>query len=162
VDDAALRQFFDQHRSQFDWRVVHSRHILSRTEAEAKAIKAQLDGGADFPTLAKEHSIDANTYADGGDLGWTGRGQTPVEYEHVVFALKEGAISDPIRSFLGWHIAQMLEIKGMPDFDTMKAEIREAYLEDQIKSKYRPWFAEERRRATITNTLQSPAGAGEQ
>jgi foldase protein PrsA len=161
VDDPALRQFFDQHLSQFDWRVVHSRHILCKTEAEARAIKALLDGGADFATLAKERSIDANTYAKGGDLGWTGRGQTPVEYEHVVFAFKEGEISDPIRSFLGWHIAQVLEIKDTPDFDTMKAEIKDAYLEDQIKSKYHSWFAEQRRRATITNTLQSPGATGE-
>jgi foldase protein PrsA len=132
VGDPALRQFFDQHRSQFDWPVVHSRRILCKTEAEARVIKTQLVGGADFATLADERSIDANTYAKGGDLGWTGRGQTPVEYEHVVFALKEDAISDPIRSFLGWHIAQVLEIKGAPDFDTMKAEITEAM--SRIKS----------------------------
>jgi foldase protein PrsA len=161
VDEAALRQFFDQHRSQFDWRIVHSRHILCKTEAEAKTIKAQLDDGADFDTLAKERSIDANTYANAGDLGWTGRGQSPAEYEYVVFSLKEGEVSSPIRSFLGWHIAQVLEIRGAPDFDTMKDEIGEAYLEDQIKSKYHSWFAEQRRRAMITNTLQSPGATGE-
>ena len=132
VDDPALRQFFDQHRSQFDWRAIHSRHILCKIAAEAAAVKAQLDDGADFAALAKERSIDANTYANAGDLGWTGRGQTPAEYEYVVFSLKEGEISSPIRSFLGWHIAQVLEIRGAPDFDTMRDEIREAYIEDQI------------------------------
>jgi hypothetical protein len=55
----------------------------------------------------------------------------------------------------------VLEIKGAPDFETMKAAIREAYLEDQIKEKYRPWFAEQQRKAAITNTLQSATGAGE-
>ena len=161
VDDSALRQFFNQHRSQFDWRTVHSRHILCKTAAEATAIKAQLAGGADFAALAKERSIDANTYANGGDLGWMGRGQLPAEYEYVVFALKESEISPPIRSFLGWHIAQVLEITGVPDFATIKDEIREAYLGDQLKSKYHSWFAEQRRRATITNTLQSPGGTAE-
>jgi foldase protein PrsA len=161
VDDATLRQFFEKNPDQFDWRVVHSRQILFRTEAEAKAVKAQLDAGADFAALAKERSIDANTYANGGDLGWIGRGQTPPEYEYAVFKLREGEISAPVRSFLGWHIGQVLEIKGAPDFETMKAAIREAYIEDQIKSKYRPWFAEQQRKATITNTLQSDVGTGE-
>jgi foldase protein PrsA len=161
VDDTTLRQFFEKNPDQFDWRVVHSRQILFRTEAEAKAVKAQLDAGADFAALAKERSIDANTYANGGDLGWIGRGQTPPEYEYAVFKLREGEISAPVRSFLGWHIGQVLEIKGAPDFETMKAAIREAYIEDQIKSKYRPWFAEQQRKATITNTLQSDVGTGE-
>jgi foldase protein PrsA len=161
INDAALRQFFEDHSDQFDWRIVHSRQILCRTEAEAKAIKAQLDAGADFGTLANKRSIDANTYANGGDLDWTGRGQTPPEYEYAVFKLREGEISAPVRSFLGWHIGQVLEIKGAPDFETMKAAIREAYIEDQIKSKYRPWFAEQQRKATITNTLQSDVGTGE-
>jgi foldase protein PrsA len=161
VDDTTMRQFFETHRDQFDWRVVHSRHILRKTEAEAKAVKAQVDAGADFAALAKERSIDANTYANGGDLGWTGRGQTPPEYEYAIFKLKQDEISAPVRSFLGWHIGQVLEIKGAPDFETMKAAIREAYLEDQIKEKYRPWFAEQQRKAAITNTLQSATGAGE-
>jgi hypothetical protein len=42
----------------------------------------------------------------------------------------------------------------------MKAAVREAYLNDQVKQRYRPWFAELRRKAQITNTLQNAAGAG--
>jgi foldase protein PrsA len=161
VDDATLRQYFETQRDRFDWRVVHSRHILCKTEAEAEAVKAQLDAGADFAMLAKKRSIDGNTYTKGGDLGWTGRGQIPPEYEFAIFKLKVGEISFPVRSFLGWHVGQVLEIKGAPDFPTMKAAVREAYVDDQVKEKYRPWFAEQRRKATITNTLQNAAAAGE-
>ncbi len=51
---------------------VHARHILVKTEAEAKSIIAQLDKGADFATLAKKDSTDPGA-ASGGDLGYFGR-----------------------------------------------------------------------------------------
>jgi hypothetical protein len=105
---------FETHMEQFDWRVVHSRHILCKTEAEAKAITAQLDADAGFATLAKERSIDADSYTAGDDLGWKGGGQTPPEYEYAIFKLKQGKIS-------------------APNLEAMKREIGEVYIEHQIK-----------------------------
>jgi foldase protein PrsA len=112
VDDPTLQRFFEENRATFEHREIHHRHILSRTEEEAKDIKAQLDRGADFASLAKERSNDANSFQKGGDMGWWPLDSTPDAYRAMVSSLKVGEISAPFRSYLGWDVAQVLEIKG--------------------------------------------------
>jgi foldase protein PrsA len=156
-DDAALRRFLDEDRDRIEWREVHSRHILCRSEGDAKAVAAQLKAGADFATLARQRSIDANTYAKGGDLGWAGRGETPAQYEHVLFALQKGETSAPIRSLLGWHIGQVIDIRGVMNLDTTRDRIVELYLDHVTQSKYGAWFAEQKRQAKIVSSLRIAA-----
>ncbi|WP_180490076.1 peptidylprolyl isomerase, partial [Escherichia fergusonii] len=79
---------------------VRARHILVPTEEEAKAIKAELDKGADFAKLAKEKSKDPGA-ADGGDLGFFTKEQMVPEFSAVAFALEPGKISDPVKSQFG-------------------------------------------------------------
>ncbi len=87
---------------------VHARHILVATEDEAKKIREDLVGGADFATLAKEKSTDS-TKDKGGDLGWFGRGVMVPEFENAAFSLKVGEISQPIKTQFGYHIIQVLD-----------------------------------------------------
>ncbi len=82
---------------------IHARHILVKTEDEAKTIVEQLKGGADFVDLAKKKSIGPSA-PQGGDLGFFGRGQMVPEFEKAAFALKPGQISEPVRTQFGWHI----------------------------------------------------------
>ena len=96
---------------------IHARHILVDTEDEAKEIKARLDKGEDFATLAKEKSKDKN--ADGGDLGFFGKGQMLKPFEDAAFALDVGKISDPVKTQFGWHIIKVEEKRDRPG-----AEIR--------------------------------------
>ncbi len=87
---------------------VHARHILVNTEAEAVAIRQQLVGGADFATLAKKDSQDKGSAANGGDLGWFGKGVMDPAFEAAAFSLKVGEISQPVKSSFGYHIIQVL------------------------------------------------------
>jgi peptidyl-prolyl cis-trans isomerase C len=91
---------------------IHARHILVDTEEEAKDIKARLDKGEDFATLAKEKSKDKN--ADGGDLGFFGKGQMLKPFEDAAFALDVGKISDPVKTQFGWHIIKIEEKRDRP------------------------------------------------
>ena len=84
---------------------IHARHILVDTEDEAKDIKQRLEKGEDFATLAKEKSKDKN--ADGGDLGFFGKGQMLKPFEDAAFALEVGKISDPVKTQFGWHIIKV-------------------------------------------------------
>ena len=68
---------------------VRARHILVKTEDEAKAVIADLDGGKDFVELAKEKSTDPNK-SEGGDLGFFGKGRMVPEFEAVAFTLEPG------------------------------------------------------------------------
>jgi len=87
---------------------VHARHILVETEDEAKAVKAELDKGADFAELAKKKSKDPGS-ADGGDLGFFTKEQMVPEFSAIAFALEPGKISDPVKSQFGWHVIKVEE-----------------------------------------------------
>jgi len=89
-------------------------HILVEDEATAKTVLERLKNGEDFATLATELSQDTGSAANGGDLGWFGKGQMVPEFETAAFALEDGEISEPIQSNFGWHIIQKLGHTTVP------------------------------------------------
>ncbi len=137
-DDAAVKAYYDQH--QADYAVGEQRrvrHILIRATAdnseEERAaarkkiteILSQAKAGKDFAALAKEYSQDASA-AQGGDLGFFGRGQMIPAFESAAFALdKPGAISDVIETQYGFHILQLETIQPahQRSLDEVKEEI---------------------------------------
>jgi len=112
---------------------IHARHILVSTEAEAKEVKERLMKGEDFATVAKEKSKDPS--AEGGDLGFFGRGQMLKPFEDAAFALKEGEISDPVQTQFGWHIIKVEEkrTRPLPTFDQVKDTIISQLTAQQAK-----------------------------
>jgi peptidyl-prolyl cis-trans isomerase C len=89
-------------------------HILVATEDEAKAIVAELDGGADFAELARTRSMDTGSGANGGALGWFGQGMMVPEFEAAVLALEPGKLSAPVQSQFGWHVIRLDEKRDRP------------------------------------------------
>jgi peptidyl-prolyl cis-trans isomerase SurA len=71
-----------------------------------------LDGKADFADLAKRYSEDPGSGSLGGDLGFFRRGELAPEYEATSLGLRQGEISDPVETQFGFHMIQLLEIKG--------------------------------------------------
>ncbi len=89
---------------------IHALLILVGTEAEARSILAQLQGGSDFASLALENSLDASSRVGGGDLGWFAHGTLTVpEIEAAAFALQPGGLSDVIATPLGYAIVRVEE-----------------------------------------------------
>lgn len=107
---------------------VHARHILVGNESDARNILAQLQAGADFAALARQHSLDPSTKESGGDLGFFPRGTLVVpEVEEASFALSVGQISDVISSAMGYHIVQVLErVQDKPLTEESWQQLREA------------------------------------
>jgi peptidyl-prolyl cis-trans isomerase C len=70
-----------------------ARHILVKTEDEAKKLIAELDKGADFSKLANKHSLDAKDSQNGGDLGWFSAGQMVAPFSEAVAALEKSKYS---------------------------------------------------------------------
>jgi len=104
---------------------VHARHILVVSEDEAKAILAQLKGGADFVALAKEKSKDPGSAESGGDLGYFTKEQMVPEFAEVAFKLGKGQVSDPVKTQFGWHIIKVEDrrTKPTPTFEQVKPQI---------------------------------------
>jgi peptidyl-prolyl cis-trans isomerase D len=75
-----------------------------RAQEEIKAIKAQLDQGADFAKVALEKSQDPSGRNNGGDIGWFSRGQMVEPFDSIAFAMKDSTISAPLKTQFGYHI----------------------------------------------------------
>ena len=112
---------------------VPARHILVKTEDEAKAVIAELAAGKDFAELAKEKSTDPNK-SDGGDLGYFRKGQMVPEFETAAFAMKPGDVSKtPVKTQFGYHVIKLEEKRDAPPppFDSVKDQIRQIVMRDK-------------------------------
>jgi len=81
-----------------------NREDWARTYEQAKAVHDSILAGADFRALAKDLSEDIGSAKDSGDLGWFPPGRMVSEFDRVAFSLKDGEISEPVRTQFGWHI----------------------------------------------------------
>ena len=103
-----------------------ARHILVKTEAEAKKLIAELEKGADFITLAKKHSIDPMG-AEGGDLGWFTADRMVAPFSEAVIALENGKFTkQPVQTQFGWHVILREDSRALtpPPLDAVKEQIR--------------------------------------
>jgi peptidyl-prolyl cis-trans isomerase C len=126
VTDESVQALFDEKYSAKEpGKEYSAAHILVATEDEAKTIKAELDGGADFAAIAKEKSTDRGSAAAGGDLGWFGVGMMVKPFEDAVIAMNAGEISAPVESQFGWHIIRLNEVRtaAKPTIEDVRAEL---------------------------------------
>lgn len=88
--------------------ILVPQHADSLTQLSAKhridSIYTALKKGADFAKLAKELSQDQGSASKGGELSWIVKGQTLKEFEDAAWAMKDGEMSKPVKTAVGWHI----------------------------------------------------------
>ena len=109
--------------------------------------RAQLQDGADFSELAKQHSRDA-TAKDGGDLGTLKRGELAPDVEAELLGLGVGQISRPVRSPLGYHVFR-LESKDTLEGASIRQQIRDILFRQQYDTRLDAWLKEIKQRAII-------------
>lgn len=124
--EAALRARYEEFAKEGTSR-VSARHILVKTEEEAREIIGSLKGGADFATLAQEKSIGPSG-KNGGDLGFFGKGQMVKPFADAAFALAAGEFTkEPVQTRFGWHVILVEDVKTdpAPSFEAAHDQIRE-------------------------------------
>ncbi|MDX2264281.1 MAG: peptidylprolyl isomerase [Hyphomicrobiales bacterium] len=114
---------------------VSAKHILVKTEDEAKAIIKELSGGADFGEIAKTKSLDTGSGGSGGDLGYFTRNQMVKEFEDAAFAMKKGETSAPVKTEFGWHIIRVDDVRerALPAFDEVKDQITASLVQSKLQ-----------------------------
>jgi peptidyl-prolyl cis-trans isomerase C len=135
LDESKIRAKYDaEYAGKPGEEEIHARHILVKTEAEAKDVIAKLKAGADFATLAKEKSTDPAA-ASGGDLGFFKSGDMLPEFSATAFSLKAGQYSDkPVQTRYGWHVVKVEERRSAPTpaYEAVHDDLRQQMIQDGI------------------------------
>jgi len=127
ITDQELHKFYEERVLSQKLKEYKARHILVKTEGEAKDIIAQLDKGADFSKLAETKSIDTASAKKGGDLGWFATNQMVPQFSQAAAALTKGKYTEtPVRSKFGWHVIILDDTRPItpPKFDDVKKQLQ--------------------------------------
>ncbi len=167
VSDEDMKKFYEQNKDKFkSGEQIKASHILVKTEKEAKDIAAQLKAGGNFEELAKKNSVDSSS-AKGGDLGWFGKGSMVPAFEKAALALKEGQISDVVKSDFGFHIIKLTGKRpaGIRPFEEVKEQIKGAIMPTKQQEIFQKIKEELKKTAKITikeDVLNSVGGKKEE
>ena len=134
VTDKAIEAQYKEVIKNFKAEQIQASHILVKTEAEAKAIIAQLNKGGDFAELAKAKSTGPSG-KDGGALGWFGKGQMVPTFEQAAFALQKGKFTTtPVKTQFGFHVIKLNDkrMQPKPTLAELKPQISEQILEMEL------------------------------
>ena len=144
---------------------THVRHILIRVgegQSEAAArqklldIRQQIEAGGDFAQFARTYSQDGSA-SQGGDLGWISPGETVPEFERAMNDLKDGEISEPVRSEYGYHLIQVegrREAEGSVQHQMDLA--RQAIGQRKAEQAYSDWLRQLRDTAYVQYKIGGP------
>jgi len=134
VPDSEVEGFYNQNRQQYSTPAqVRASHILFKTEGkdentvrqQAEAVLKRAQAGEDFAALAKQFSEDDSNKDKGGDLDYFGKGRMVPEFEAAAFAMKNGQISDLVKTQFGFHIIKVVDNQPevVRSLDQVKPEI---------------------------------------
>lgn len=143
VSESDLRALYEQRVS--DLEAAEERrtaHILIRNTDDAdervEQALSRLEAGESFADVARDLSADSLSAAEGGDLGFIGRGALEPEYEEAMFALAVGEVSEPVQTRFGRHIIQLLDVRTEqpPAFEDMRSELRREIAANRAGEEY--------------------------
>ena len=126
VSDAEAKAEYDKFKGQATGTEYRARHILVEKEDEAKSLIKQLNAGAKFDELAKKHSTDKGSGANGGDLDFAKPDSYVPEFGQAMVALKKGeTTAAPVKTQFGWHIIRLEDTREaqFPPFEEVKPQV---------------------------------------
>lgn len=135
ITDERVKEEYQKIKSENEnVKEVRARHILVETEEEAQQLITELEDGADFAALAKEHSTGP-TGPNGGDLGYFTKDAMVPEFSEVAFATEKGTFSEePVKTQFGWHVIYVEDIRNrsVPEYAEMESVIRNQLNQDVV------------------------------
>ena len=157
IADEELKPEYDKRIGATQQTEYKARHILSKTEDEAKKVVQQLEKGTDFAKLAKEHSTGP-TSTSGGDLGWFTPKQMVQPFADAVIALKNGEYTKaPVKTQFGWHVILREDSREQtpPPFESVKEQLKPLMQREKLQSH----LGELRKQAKVEILEAEPAPA---
>ena len=137
VNDAEAKAEYDKFKTQSTGTEYRARHILVEKEDEAKALLKQLIAGAKFDELAKKHSTDKGSGANGGDLDFAKPDSYVPEFGQALVALKKGETTQtPVKSQFGFHIIKLEDTREaqFPSFEEVKPQVVQRLSQQKLQA----------------------------
>jgi parvulin-like peptidyl-prolyl isomerase len=145
VTDAQIEEYYGKNEAQYSRPQSRDvRHILVKTKQQADELHEQLVGGADFAALARKHSEDPGSKANGGELTIS-RGQTVAPFDEAAFELKQDELSEPVKTDFGFHIIQArsaIKPASVSPLAEVKDSIRQQLLQVEKNEAMSKWVEE--------------------
>ena len=139
VSDEEIKEYYDANPEQFtQGKSVNASHILVDTEEKALELIKELEGGADFAELAREHS-SCPSKEQGGSLGDFTEGQMVPEFDKAVFAMEVGEVTKtPVQTQFGYHLIKLnaKTEERVAELDTVKSQIGDMLLNEKRRKAY--------------------------
>ena len=135
VTDADVKAEYDKFVAANGGKEYKARHILVKSEDEAKKIIAELKKGAKFEDLAKKESKDPGSGANGGDLDWAAPSSYVPEFAQAMIKLKKGEMTQvSVKSQFGWHVIRVDDIRDaqLPKLEDVKAQIAQQLQQQRL------------------------------
>ncbi|MCP3098315.1 peptidylprolyl isomerase [Myxococcus sp. K15C18031901] len=164
ITEEDLKAAYNQYaRVESEDSEVHARHILVQVDPKAtpeqvEAARKKAEGiaqearrpGMDFSALARARS-EGPSASDGGDLGWFKRGVMVAAFEKVAFALKEGDVSEPVRTNFGWHVLKVEEKRSVAaeTYEEMRPKLESKLLSEKTDKFLEQYVQELRQKANV-------------
>jgi peptidyl-prolyl cis-trans isomerase D len=163
ADDAAVKAVYESKKGQFT--ELKASHILFKAESDsavpeamkkAMDLRAKLVAGEDFNKAAEAQSEDPTAKANKGELGWFQSGQMEKAFEQAALGLKEGEISQPVRTRFGIHLIK-LEGTRQKSFDQVKDQLRTQLTQERFTTKAKDKLEQLRKRTGDRGDLAAAA-----
>jgi peptidyl-prolyl cis-trans isomerase SurA len=167
ITEAEVDVYLAENRAKLEAGLkYHVRHIAllaepptsaeawEKAKTEIDRLAGELRDGADFATLAREHSRDASASA-GGDLGWLSRGELEPSFENPILSLPKGGVSAPVKSGVGYHLFKLEDREGLTAemLSDARQQARDILFQRKIQERLDEWLEGLRRRALIAVRL---------
>ncbi|MDX1353173.1 MAG: peptidylprolyl isomerase, partial [Thiomicrorhabdus sp.] len=150
VNDKIIQGFYEENKAQFTLpEKRHAKHILIAVEANTPEaddaamktvaeVQEKLAAGESFEELAKQYSKDPGSAQTGGDLGTFEQGMMVPEFDEAVFSMKEGEVSQPVKTEFGYHLIKLVKIepKKPQPLEAVKDEVTKQYQLQQADIQY--------------------------
>jgi peptidyl-prolyl cis-trans isomerase C len=134
--DADLRAEYDRIKASRGDKEYRARHILVKTEEEAREVLGQLGKGGKFEQIASEKSLDPGSKTTGGDLNWAPSSAYVKPFADALVKLKRGEMTrTPVQTQFGWHVIQLQEDRPtkLPGFEEVKPQIAQRLTQQTLQ-----------------------------
>ncbi|MCK4325995.1 peptidyl-prolyl cis-trans isomerase [bacterium] len=161
VSHKEVRGYFKQHQDRFRTpETARIKHILVKTQKEAKELRKRLNEGEEFEKLARKASIDARTKEQGGGIGLIDREycwkRFGPGFTKAAFSMKKGEISQSIRSRRGYHLIKLKERFEAEEqtLDEARGQVKGMALQEKKTRAMQKFMEKLRKKAQIEKCLE--------